>query len=729
MFAWWGRTVARLRWAVLAAALVLVAVGATWGTGVFSVVTGSGFDDPASEASRAAERITAEFGDRDADVIVLYSSDTATVDSPQFRDAVTETLDRLRQRPEVTTVTSWYETQSPAMISGDRRATYAAVQLDGADDDAKMAVFERLRADFVAPGVQTEIGGYVPLLDASNEQTVKDITRAEMLSLPVLLVLLILIFRGLVAAAMPLVIGMLAILGGFIAIRLLSLVTEISNFAINVITLIGLGMAIDYALFVVSRFREELNAGHDRRTAIVRTLATAGRTVFVSGLTITIALASLLIYPQAFLRSMALGGMSAVLIAMLGSLTALPALLVVLGPRINALRVPLPTWRRADPAAPGSRGAWARVAHSVMRRPVLYLLGVVVVLAALAVPFLRVNFGGFDERVLPPGTEVRVVSERLVAEFPGGTASPIEVLISGASAAEAAQFADEVGRLPGVTGVQIAAQRDEVTLLSVGYEGEPTGDTAYDVVRGIRDLPVTGDAEVLVGGRSAADVDLLDSLARRLPWMALVMAAATLVLLFLAFGSVVLPIKAVLMNLVSIGASFGAVVWVFQDGHFADWLNFTPTDFIEPSTPILMLAVLFGLATDYEVFLLSRVREEWDRTGDNTGSVATGLQHTGRIITAAALLLIVVVAGFAAGGVKVIKLIGIGMIVAIVVDATLVRVLLVPATMRLLGRWNWWAPGPLAKVYRRYGIHESAGDDAGKAPATAESVLTHANRI
>lgn len=729
MFAWWGRTVVRLRWAVLAAALVLVALGVTWGTGVFGVVTGSGFDDPASESSRAAERITAEFGNRNADVLVLYSSDTASVDQPEFREAVTETLDRLRQRPEVTAVTSWYETQAPAMVSADRRATYAVVQLDGADDDAKMAVFERLRADFAAPGVQTEIGGYVPLLDASNEQTVKDVTRAEMFSLPVLLVLLILIFRGLVAAAMPLVIGVLAILGGFIAVRLLSLVTEISIFAINVITLIGLGMAIDYALFVVSRFREEFAAGHDRRTAIVHTLATAGRTVFVSGLTITIALASLLIFPQAFLRSMALGGMSAVLVAMLGSLTVLPALLVVLGPRINALRVPLPAWRRAATAAPGSRGAWARVAHSVMRRPVLYLLSVVIVLAVLAVPFLRVNFGGFDERVLPAGTEVRVVSERLAAEFPEGTVSPIEVLISGASAAEAAQFADEVERLPGVTGVHIAAQRDESTLLSVGYEGEPTDDTAHDVVRGIRDLPVTGQAEVLVGGRSAADIDLLDSLTKRLPWMALIMAAATLVLLFLAFGSVVLPIKAVLMNLVSIGASFGAVVWVFQEGHFADWLNFTPTGFIEPSTPILMLAVLFGLATDYEVFLLSRVREEWDRTGDDTGSVAAGLQHTGRIITAAALLLIVVVAGFAAGGVKVIKLIGVGMIVAIIVDATLVRVLLVPATMRLLGRWNWWAPGPLAKVYRRYGIRESEGvGDGGKGPATAESVLTYANR-
>jgi len=293
---------------------------------------------------------------------------------------------------------------------------------------------------------------------------------------------------------------------------------------------------------------------------------------------------------------------------------------------------------------------------------------------------------------------------------------PIEVLVSGTPAAQVERFAAEVLHVPGVTGVQVTANRGESTLLSVAYTGEPTGDTAQEAVRTIRDLPAPDGAQVLVGGRPAADIDLLDSLGARLPWMALIMASATLVLLFLAFGSVVLPVKAVLMNLISIGASFGVVVWVFQDGHLADWLDFTPTGFIEPTNPILMLAVLFGLATDYEVFLLSRVREEWDRTGENAGSVASGLQHTGRIITAAALLLIVVVAGFATGGIVFLKLIGVGMIVAIVVDATLVRALLVPATMRLLGRWNWWAPGPLAKVYRRYGIRESGEDgDRGKA--------------
>ncbi|MGX7670687.1 MMPL family transporter [Plantactinospora sp. DSM 117369] len=717
MFAWWGRAVVRLRWAVLAAGLVLVAVGATWGTGVFGSLTGGGFEDPGSESVRTHERITAELGNQSVDLLVLYSSPDSTVEQPAFRDPVTATLDRLRQHPEVASVTSWYETQAPALLSTDRHATYAAVRLRATDPDEQAEAYRELRPALDTPGVRTEAGGTVAFLDEANEQSKEDITRAEMLSAPVLLVLLILIFRGLIAAATPLLVGGLAILGGFVAVRLIGTVTEVSVFAINIITLIGLGMAVDYALFVVSRFREELAAGRSSTEAIRRTMSTAGRTVLVSGLTIATALASLLIFPQSFLRSMGLGGIAAVLVAMLAALTVLPALLAVLGTRINALAVRLPWQRRLDSAATagiGGSGAWAWLAHSVMRRPVLYLLGVLAVLAVLAAPSLRMEAGGFDERVLPADAVPRMVAERIESDFPGGSVGPVEVLLSGAPAADAQRFADTLRQLPGVTGVQPTANRGDSTLFSVTYPGEPTGPVAERVVRLIRDLPAPAGAEVLVGGRPAFDVDLLDSLTARLPLMALIMASATLVLLFLAFGSVLLPIKAVLMNLVSIGASFGVVVWIFQDGHLADWLDFTPTGFIEPSNPILMLAVLFGLATDYEIFLLSRVREEWDATGDNTASVTAGLQHTGRIITAAALLLIVVVAGFATGGVVFVKLIGIGMIVAIVVDATLVRALLVPATMRLLGRWNWWAPGPLAKVYRRYGVRESAADLAGR---------------
>jgi trehalose monomycolate/heme transporter len=398
-----------------------------------------------------------------------------------------------------------------------------------------------------------------------------------------------------------------------------------------------------------------------------------------------------------------------VLVAMIGSLTVLPATLAIVGHRINALRVSLPRRRERDDISATSmpHGAWARLARSVMRRPVIYLAGVLVVLGALAQPFLHAQFGGVDERVMPAGTEARLVIERIAAEFPGRRTAPIDTYVNGASSAQVNDLIEQIRHVPEVSDAEVVASRGGHTLVSVSYEGTRTGDQAYEAVRAIRDLPTPAGVEVLVGGRSALDVDRLDSLANRLPWVASMMAVATLLLLFLAFGSVLLPIKAVLMNLVSIATSFGAMVWIFQDGHLADWLGFTPTGFIEPTIPILLLVILFGLSTDYEVFLLSRVREAWDETRDSTAAVAMGVQRTGRIITAAALLLIVVVAGFATGQITFAKMIGVGMITAIVVDATLVRMLLVPATMRLLGRLSWWAPGPLAVLYRKHGIRES----------------------
>jgi RND superfamily putative drug exporter len=692
----------RARWLVLAAGVALVVVGALWGTGVFGALSGGGYNDPHSPATKASERINAEFGRQDADILVLYSSSTSTVDDPAFRDPVSAALQRVGARHEVKSVMSYIDTRAPNLVSANRHATYAAIQLRDGEDNAKLDDLKALAPELSVPGVQTEIGGVVPFLRDANHQIESDITRAELITFPILLILLVLIFRGLAAATTPLVIGVIAVLGGFIAVRLLAQITEISTFAVNIITMLGLGMAIDYALFMVSRFREELAAGRDTPAAIAATLATAGRTVMVSGLTVAFSLASLLIFPMAFLRSMGWGGMAAVLVAMLAALTVLPALLAVLGPRINAL-----SWRRRSGAASARGGAWTRLAHSVMRRPVWYAVAVLAVLAVLAAPFLRAEFGGFDERVLPKGTQSRTVTERIAAEFPDGSASPITVLVSGASPQSAAEVATRITGLTDVTGARVTADRGQSSLISVSYAGEPTGQRARDVVQRIRDLAPPAGAELLVAGRPAFELDQLVSLGARLPWMALLVGSVTVALLFLAFGSVLLPLKAVLMNVVSIGASFGVVVWVFQDGHFADFLGFTSTGFLEPTNLILLLAVLFGLSTDYEVFLLSRVREEWDRSRDNGGAVAGGLQRTGGIITAAALLLIVVLGGFAAGGTASIKMLGIGAVVAIAVDAVLVRALLVPATMRLLGRWNWWAPGPLARVYRRYGLREA----------------------
>jgi uncharacterized membrane protein YdfJ with MMPL/SSD domain len=711
MFAWWGRAVVRARWWVLLSAASLVAVGATWGAGIFGTLSGGGYDDPGSQSSAAHARITEVFGPQGDDVLVLYTSPRSTVDDPAVAEPVQAVLGRVSGRPEVREVMSYYTTKQPTYVSTDHHSTYVALRLREGDENAKLADLKAIEPLLAAGGeVETLVGGTINFLDDANGQIERDIVRAEMLSAPILLVLLVFIFRGLVAAATPLLVGVVAILGAFVVTRIVSQFAEVSVFAANVITLLGLGMAIDYALFVVSRFREELAAGHPTPVAIANMMQTAGRTVVVSGLTVALALSSLLLFPMDFLKSMGYGGMAAVLVAMLAALTALPALLAVLGHRINAVRIPLPRLRRRSFPEGGSRakGAWERLARSVMRRPVRYLLVTSAILIGLATPFLRAEVGGFDERVLPEGTPSRTVAERIAGDFPGGSVAPIVVVVSGVTPAQAQTYVSRVGDLPAVTGASVYNAKDDTVLVAITYDGEPSSQEARKVVEAVRAVPPPSGAEVLVGGRPSSDVDQIDGLLGRLGWMALYVGAVTFVLLFLAFGSVVLPVKAIAMNMISIGASFGVVVWIFQDGHLSDAMGFTSTGFLEPTNLILMLAVLFGLSTDYEVFLLSRVREEWDRTGDNTEAVATGLQRTGGIITAAALLLIVVVSGFATGGVATIKMLGVGTVVAVALDAALVRTLLVPATMRLIGRWNWWAPGPLARLYRRFGLRETA---------------------
>jgi RND superfamily putative drug exporter len=716
MFAWWGRAVVRLRWFVLAAALGLVVLGATWGASVFGSLTGGGFDDPGSPSAIAHARIDAEIGRQDLDLIVLYTDPAHTIDDPAFAGPVRDIVTALKQRADVETVISYVDTPAPGLVSNDRHATYVAIQLKPGSADGKTAALADLRPALQPPSndISTEVGGAIAFLHDADEQVKHDITKAEVISLPILLVLLVFIFRGLVAAVTPLVVGVIAILGALVATRIITGFTDVSVFAVNVITMLGLGMGIDYALFVVSRFREELAAGHDRAAAIERTMITAGRTVVVSGFTVALALGGLLLFPMVFLKSMGYGGMAAVLVAMVAALTALPALLAVLGPRINSL-----AWRWPARAA-GKRepGAWARIATSVMRRPVLYLVGVLAVLFLMASPFLRAQFGGFDERVMPVGTESRTVSERLAAEFPGGGPAPLNVMVTGASPAQAQAMLATIKAMPGVSDATIQANKGNAYLYGVDVPGSFNAAPARNLVTEIRGLARPPGQEIFVSGRSAFILDQLNGLGGRLPWAALMVAGVTFLLLFFAFGSVVLPLKAIAMNVVSIGASFGVVVWAFQDGHLSGPLGFTSTGFLEPTNLILMLAVLFGLSTDYEVFLLSRVREDWDRTGDNTHAVANGLQRTGGIITAAALLLMIVIGGFATGGTATVKLLGVGTFVAVAVDAALVRTLLVPATMRLLGRWNWWAPGPLARVYRRYGIKEEASDQPPSAAVT-----------
>jgi trehalose monomycolate/heme transporter len=763
MFEAWGRVVYRRRRLVLVIAAFGAIVAAVWGTGVFGALqSAGGFSDPGSQSQQAANLAARAFGRDSGDVVVLYSSPAQIVTSPAVRSALTHTLAAL-PHSRVASYETYWSTRSPQFVSANGRETFAVLELAGASDTARQDNYDAIKGQLNAPGLRTQVGGLVPTSEAINKQVSSDIGRAEGFAMPVLLVLMLVIFGGLAAASLPLAIGGLAILGSFTALRLLTLATPVSIYSVNITTILGLGLGIDYGLFMVGRFREELRGQGSVEDAVARTVATAGRTVAVSGITVAMALASLMLFPETFLRSMGYGGVATVLVDLLAALTVMPALLAVLGPKVNALRIrrlpaatsatagtsarptataglaargvgsggpggssprtnsagwPGPSGRLGGSrgvAPPDETGGWYRLARSVMRRPVAYVAAIVIVLLALGSPFLKVVWGGTDATVLPASATPRVVTEALNRDFPGHPTAPIEAVVqfrgpvagSPARGAALTSYVHRLGRVPGVSAAQLTGVRGAVARVDMRYGAGPYSSGARAIAGQVRDVTPPAGARVYVGGQTAQLVDELSSLGRTLPWMALVVAAATFVLLFLAFGSLVLPVKAIVMSALSLSAMYGVVVWIFQEGHLSRLLRFTPNGTIDPTMPILMFAIMFGLSMDYEVFLLSRIRERYDVTGDNTGSVAAGLQRTGGIITSLALLLIIVVGAFSASGITFIKLMGVGMIVALIIDATVVRVLLVPATMRLLGRANWWLPRPLRPVYARYGIRES----------------------
>jgi trehalose monomycolate/heme transporter len=723
VFEAWGRFIYRRRRVVLLVAGFAVVAAAAWGSGVFgSLQSAGGFTAPGSQSDQAGSLATRAFGRDAADVVVLYRSHSLTVRDPAYRQAVTQTLAAL-PATRVLSAESYWSTGSAQFVGASGHQTYAVLRLDGATDAARIQAYQAIAGRLAAPGLTDQVGGQIPTEQAVNSQVKSDIGRAEVISMPVLLILMLVIFGSLAAASLPLAIGGTAILGSFAALRLLTLFTSVSIYSINITTIIGLGLGIDYGLFLVARFREEMSGAPSVEQALARTVATAGRTVAVSGVTVALALASLMLFPETFLRSMGYGGVATVAVDVLAALTVMPALLALLGPRVNALRI-----RRLARRAPTEEasGAWYRIARSVMRRPVAYVAVIVIALLALGSPFLSIAWGGTDARVLPAGAPARVVAEALARDFPANATTPIEVVIRFpgplTSAPERTALAAYVTRLdhvPGVTAGRVTGVAGSVARVDLRFGADPMSPAARALVTRVRAVPPPAGARVLVGGESAQLVDELASLGATLPWMALTVAITTFVLLFLAFGSVVLPVKAIAMNVLSLTAAFGAVVWIFQQGHLSGLLRFTATGTIDPSMPILMLAIIFGLSMDYEVFLLSRIRERYDLTGDNTAAIAGGLQRTGGIITSLALLLVIVTGAFSASGITFIKLMGVGMIIALVVDATIVRVLLVPATMRLLGPANWWAPRPLRRLYARYGIRDAGQPPPGGPAATA----------
>jgi RND superfamily putative drug exporter len=727
-----GGAVYRHRRLVLVIGLLVIVVAAAWGGSVGKRLSSGGYYDPGSESVLAASDIKHKLAVPSSDMTVLFTSQQP-VTNPEVAASIDAALASL-PHDVVPGYLSYQRSHQPALVSKDGHATYATLQLAGGDDAGLAGSFQTVKgllskADL--PGISVDYAGLVPLNKEISNQVSVDLRRAEALSLPIVLVLLVIVFGSLASASLPLAVGICGIVGALAVLRFLTIFVSVSIFAQNLVTMLGLGLAVDYALFVVSRFREELPRQGDVRRAVMRTMATAGRTVAFSGITIAGSVASLILFPESFLRSMGYGGVAVVLVDVVASLTVLPALLAVLGPRVDALRVSIPGWlrRRERASTTAEHGGWFRLAHSVMRRPVAYAVPIVALLAVMGAPFLNVTFGGYSANVMPKDSHARMVTERLASEFPGNATQPINVVVEGLDQPTSlAGYVMQLSSVPGVTGAVVTATRTDNALVQVGYDGDPISRGARATLSNVRSVPPPDGSTVLVGGTTAFLVDQLDSIGRVLPWMLAVMAGAMFVLLFLAFGSVVLPLKAIVMNTLSLGASFGAITWIFQSGHLSGLLGFSKLGYLDATDPILMLAVVFGLSMDYEVFLLSRIREEWDAAGRrgeplagrNEGAVAVGLQRSGRIITSAAILLVVVIGSFATSQVTTLKLLGVGMALAIFVDATIVRALLVPAVMRLLGAANWWAPRPLLRWWEAHGFRE-ADDETPTPPAPPPS--------
>jgi RND superfamily putative drug exporter len=711
MFEGFGRLLYRRRKPVLILTMLFAVLSGAYGAGVFGSLTPLGFQDPGSDSVRAAHIAEKAFPQRTPDAVIVYRDKDRTVDDPSFQQAVVKQLESL-PKSEVTGYLDFWTTRMPAQVSHDRHATYVALNLHGSSEKAKEDAYKAVKDKIPAPGLQTLQGGTVPTGHQASEKIEHDLRTAEIISAPVLFLLLLVVFGGLTAAFLPLLVGVLSILGSMAVLRTIANITDVSVFSMSLVTILGLAVAIDYGLLIVSRYREELAAGYTGEEAIGRTLATAGRTVMVSGTTVAAALAGLTLFPSTFLKSMSYGGVAAVLLAVLFSLVALPALLAVMGPKVNAF--PLRRRKKAVHAAGAGEGSWYRFGHGLMRRRWVVVVGAVGLLLTLALPFSKIEFGSINAQQLPSTSEGRQVFNAMEHDFDGDAVKSIDSLLvlksDGTSKEQGAAlkaYAERLGATEGATSARISGVEGTTARVSVTYDGNPISTHARDLVNRLKDVPEPPGARAYFGGESAVYDDTLDALGETLPWMLLYIAVMTYILLFLAFGSVLLPLKAIAMNMLSLSATFGVLVWIFQDGHLHNLLGFDPTGNIEPNMPIMLFALIFGLSMDYEVFLVSRMREQYDKQGDSTEAVAMGLRSIGRLVVSAAVLMCVPLAAIGMSDVLTIKLFGVGMVFAVLVDVLVVRILLGTAVMRLLGRAAWWAPGPLARFYERFGIKET----------------------
>ena len=724
----WTRFVtARPRLSLLVA-LVITALAVLAGSGVADRLGSGGWEDPDAQSTYATKALEREFPDSQPNLLLLVDSGRSSVDDPAVADQARRLTARLTGEKGVIGVGSYWQSASPGLRAKDGHEALIAAHITG-DEKAMGDTLDRIAPHYRGTHgpVQVKVGGLVAVRHEMQTIIKEDLTRAEMIALPVTLVLLVMVFGSAIAALLPLGIGIVAILGTNAVLRGLTEFTDVSVFAMNLTTALGLGLAIDYALFVVRRFREELSTGADPLTAVGTTLRTAGRTVLFSSLTVAVSLAAMLLFPQYFLRSFAYAGIAVVLLAAAAALILLPAALVLLGHRVNSLDLRRLFRRGRAPRTSGEEGtAWGRMATLVMRRAPLFAVATTTVLIVLGLPFLGVKFGTADDRQLPSTAESRVVQQHIRDGFPGTPGGGLEVLAEGkATPAQYTAYKDRITALPGVLRVDGPLVKGESAYFTVLPKGEAVDDTAQRLVGELRatdtpfDTKVTGTAAVLVDSKHA--------IAERLPWAAAFIAIVTLLLVFLLTGSVLIPIQAVVLNALSLTAMFGAVVWVFQDGHLSGLLGFTSPGSIETTLPVLMFCVAFGLSMDYGVFLLSRIKEEYDRTGDHNEAVRHGLQRTGGLITAAAVILAVVMVAIGTSRVTNTKMLGLGIALAVLMDAMIVRSLLVPAVMRLTGRATWWAPGPLRRFHQRFGLSETGGGRTPLRGATGHDVPADTN--
>jgi len=761
VFAAVGRFDYRFRRLLLVLGLAAVIGVNLWASAAGGELIQGGWVIPGSEEQRAAELLADRFGEQATTMLVVYRDPAGDAASPAFQAVVRESLVDVAADPLVNRILTYGETGAKVLLSDDGATTMAAVYLDVAVEDSVIDA-GRLAEMVERPGgVEMWVTGIPQLYHEFNEKIEKDLLQAEMVSLPIALLILLTVFGTLVAAALPLLIAALAMPTAFAVIGLLSGVMEMSIFVNNLATMIGLALAIDYSLFMVSRFREELRH-HDVEIALERMMGSVGKAVAISGVAVAIGLSSLAVFDAAALRSMGIGGVVTVLSTLLFGLTVLPAMLSVLGTRVNRLRIPLPRFLRLvedDIDAADLRhgkGVWAWVAARVMRRPVVVAIPVLALLVLAGSPFLGIQLSTGQNLEDLPATPARAGFEVIVDEFPGGESDPITVAVTWPDAdlqsglevdrqATLQTYIEAIGALTGVNEVEsalvpppgmpadqyalllslpreqwppsvpaaVAAYMDEwlaadTTKLRVFSSHLPDSDAGRALVADVRAIPPPAGAQALTAGLPSRSADFMDSFRNSVPTAILIVMIVTGGVLFLTFGSVFLPVKAVLMSLISVSASFGALVWIFQQGHLSEQLGFEASGAIGAWLPLIMFAILFGLSMDYEVLLLSRIRERYLATGDNTRAVAEGIGITGGIITGAALIMVAVFAAFALSSIIFIKALGITMSIAVLVDATIVRGLLVPAFMRLMGWVNWWAPAWLQRAVARLGLYEVA---------------------